>query len=558
MLASLVIGVTACTGYLDDLGASPIGGGAGDTFDGDGAGAEPGTSDTPPGTPEGAGLMPLRRLSKIEYAHTIESLLGEGVATGVDLPEDPIGASSFASPTVVGSVELDRFEQAANDLAKSQAEKVRELAPCAAGTSDAACAQAFIASFGGRAFRRPVTDAEANALLELYQALRAAPIGATYDEGISTLFTAMLQSPAFLYHWELGSDAPIMEGKLVRLTGYEMASRLSYFLWSTMPDAELLSAAGSGLLDSPEGVSAQVKRMLKSPLASRVASGMVGQWVSIDKLEGLVKDPSVGDLTPELKAAMKRELELFATDTLLTRGSFKDLLTSDQGFVDASLASLYGLDGTFGGDLVATTLPAERGGVFSLSAFLAIEALPQESSPVRRGKLVTNRLLCRTVPPPPVGLDVTPPEVPEGLTTREAYAQHATDPSCSGCHKYMDPLGFAFENFDAMGRFRTTEAGQNIDASGRVTLLDGTDRTFDGHDELMTAIADSDEGRLCLIEQLTRYGLGRETGEFDEPTKQEIASELGDAVLDLNQLLPALASSKSFRYRIAAEGEEIK
>jgi len=429
---------------------------------------------------------------------------------------------------------------------------------CVTGSDERACAQSFIRDFGKRASRRPLLSAEADKLVSLYDALRAAPITYTYAEATQTLLSAMLQSPQFLYHWELGPSAPLIEGGSLRLNGYEIASRLAYFLWATMPDDELFAAAESGGLDTADGVASQAQRMLALPQSSYLFTDMVGQWIRLDKLPGLVKDPTVIEIDATLRGAMRSEFEAFVNATLGTRGSYVDLLTSANGFVSAPIAQLYGLSGTFGNQPIATPLPNGRVGLFSQSAFLAIEALPQEGSPVRRGKLVAERLLCRTIPPPPPGLNPEPPAVPDGVQTREAYAAHSEDAACAPCHVSMDPLGFAFEHFDAVGRYRDSEAGRPVDATGTIHGLDGAEVSFNGAGEMMKAIAASDEGQACLVTQLVGYALGRALGEFDMTTMNDGLLGFKSASLDVRKLVPFVASNKSFRYRIPAAGETIQ
>ncbi len=553
---------TACTG--DITGASPGGGGvtSGGTLGAGGTGLGSAGAPVVPApdakVAEGTGTMPLRRLGVAEYANTIASLLGAEIATSVTFTADPQGTSTYPFPTLVGGVERDAFEQAADEIAGKVASQLATLAPCTAGGDERACAKQFVTSFGKRAFRRPVSDAETTQLLGLYDAVRAAPISLSYVQAAKTLLSAMLQSPQFLYHWELGPAKPVAEGGSLRLNGYEVASRLSYFMWGTMPDAALLAAADAGQLDTQAGVDTQVRRMLPLADTARLVTGMVGWWIRTDKLAGLQKQPSVANVTPELKTAMRDEFAAFTADTLLKRGSYVDFLTSPNSFVTASTASLYGLSGSFGTTPTATALPNGRAGLFSQAAFLAVEALPQESSPVRRGKLVATRLLCRTILPPPAGVDVTPPTVSDNVQTREAYAQHSQNATCAGCHKQMDPLGFAFEHFDAVGRYRDMEAGKPIDATGTILGLDGKDVGFDGATAMMQAIAGSEEGQRCFVQQMTGYALNRSLGDFDAATQDAAFTAFKSGSLDPRELVPAIASSKSFRYRVPAAGENIQ
>jgi hypothetical protein len=508
--------------------------------------------------PEGAGLMPLRRLNQREYENTVETLFGKRIQLQTRFPDDTRGASGYDTPTSVGSVERDRIEQAAAEVVQSARAEIAALSGCGAGKEPRTCAGEFVTGFGRRVFRRPLQSGESERLLQLFDSLRAEPIAADYAAAIESLVSAMLQSPQFIYHWELGTSAPLVEDGLLKLGGYEVASRLSYFLWADMPDALLLEAAASGELTSAEGVERQARRMLASPDAAHAAIDMLGQWIHIEKLPGLVKQTSVLEVDDALRSAIRESFEAFARHALHERGSYTELLTSRSAFVSAELAPLYALQGNFGSEPRLTELPNERAGLFSQLAFLAIEALPQESSPVRRGKLVAERLLCRTIPPPPAGLNVVPPPVEEGMQTREAYASHSTDPVCAGCHQYMDPLGFAFEHFDAVGRYRELEAGRPIDATGTIFGLDGKDLSFKGSSELLHAIAASAEGQACFVEQVTRYALLRSLGDFDASTRQMAQQAFSQSAFDFRELVPKLVSSKSFRFRIPSPGEIVQ
>jgi hypothetical protein len=549
--------LSGCTGTIGDTSAGQS--------EGKGTSSEPGGTVgppvvAPPGTAieEGAGLMPLRRLSQAEYRNTIESLFGAGIMTTVRFPDEPLGPSTYGTPTQVTEVERDRFEQAGDEIAARVIASLSTIAPCDAGKNERSCADAFVSVFGARIFRRPVLAAEKDALLALYDGLKAAPISDSHTDAMQTLVSAMLQSPQFLYHWELGSQAPIVEGGALRLGGYEVASRLAYFIWQTMPDDTLFTAAASGALDSADGVVAQAERLLSDSRASRMVLGMVGQWIGIGGLPALAKDSSVVTVTDPLRQAMNAEFEAFTKYALLDRGSYTELLTAPYSFVSAPLAPIYGSAAGSSATPIKTNLSEGRMGLFSQSAFLAIKALPQESSPVRRGKLVADRLLCREIPPPPPGFAPVPPPLQPGQQTREAYAEHSTNSICKACHSQMDPLGFAFEHFDAVGRYRATEVGRPIDASGTVAGLDGKDVSFKDATELLPAIANSKEGQACMVSQVTRYALGRALGDFDGAALEQGLTDFQAGSLDIRKLIPTLAKSKSFRYRIPGAGEIIQ
>jgi hypothetical protein len=289
--------------------------------------------------------------------------------------------------------------------------------------------------------------------------------------------------------------------------------------------------------------------------ASTMALSLFGQWLGLAKLAALSKDASViSSFGEDLKRAMREETERFLTRAVLEDGRWTSVLQGRDSFLNEPLARLYGLPGITGAAFVARALPPERAGLFTLSAFLALKALPQESSPVHRGKVVAERLLCIHLAPPPPDLVVDPPPVAPGVQTREAYAKLTSPPACAGCHAVLNPLGFAFEGFDAVGRHRTTEAGRPVDTTGSI-VLDGNRVAFGGALDLLAAIGTSVEARSCLVDQWMMFALGRPLEPGDEPSRAAVRAAFERRGHELHELVVALVTSDSFRLRVPAEEE---
>lgn len=505
------------------------------------------------GLPVGSStLRPMRRLSKTEYENTVRDLLGPTVSVGVSLPLEPPGEASYRLPSEITPVELDLFEQGANNAARAGSGAI----PACAGTADPRmCASDFVKSFGQRAFRRPVLDAEVTQLLALYDKLKAAPVSLSHADAMKTLLAAILQSPQFLFHWELGPQKPTTQNGRIALNGWEMASRLSYLIWGTMPDQALFQAAQNGDLATPEGIDAQTRRLLKDKTrAAYFAQNLFGQWIALEKLDGLIKDKSVTSDFASLVDPLRNETTQFITKAVLEDGTWSALLTSRDSFVNGPLSTLYGVKGVTGDGFKAQTLPAERAGLFTRAAFLAIKALPSEGSPIHRGKVISTRLLCNRIEPPPPSLMVMVPAGEPGKTERERYAVHGQTPGCAACHSMMDPFGFAFGNFDAVGRYRTTDQGKPIDASGTIEDLDGKRATFKDAGEMMALLAQSARVQSCATAQLMLLALGRTLSETDRAPLAQITKAFQSSG-DLRDLVVALAKSDSFRFRTPAEGE---
>ncbi len=420
-------------------------------------------------------------------------------------PFDDHAASALVT-SVAAEAQLDAAEAVA----------ARALAAPSAWLScdpdDATCLSTFFALVAPRVFRRPLSEDEQ----ARYTALAA--MGSDPRDGLSLVLTAMLASPAFLYRSEIGSPEPGEPGAQ-RLDDYEVATALSYALIGSTPDNTLLAAAASGALADPAGREAEAARLLGADAARAHVGGFVVQWLGVEVMETAAKsEPLYGVVTDSLRQAMVEEAAAFGAGVILDGShTVSELYTSQQTYANAELGALYGLS-LEGDDLRPVHwLPGQRAGLLGLSGVLASLAHSDQSAPVQRGAWVRQRLLCQELPPPPADIPTTP-EASEGGTTRERFEQHSQDPACSSCHQYLDPVGFGFEHFDAMGGWRDQDDGRPVDASGAVLDLEwrgaGTTAAFDGVPALATLLAESPAAERCVVTQLSRFASGGETADL--------------------------------------------
>jgi hypothetical protein len=476
------------------------GGGASSNADG-GAGTDPGTGAGGGGalTPAGLSTRRLRRLTRDEYGNTVKDLLGLSKDYGAAFSADAVvnGFDNNADALSVDQLFADTARMNAEDIAATV--DVSRLLTCSASQGEA-CARAFIQTFGARALRRPVPDEEAQRYVALYTANAAAG----FEVGVRAMIEAMLQSASFLYRTEIG----VASGDGYTLTPYEIASELSYLFWKTMPDDTLLALAKSGDLAKPEIVAAQATRLFDSPKSRAMTTSFVEQWLEVNRISQAQKDAQTyPNFTDALRTDLEGETVTFF-DALARdpQGSFATLLTADYSYLTPSLAQFYGVQlgqGAAVNGYVKTPIGAMRGGILTHGSILATEATPTAANPVRRGKLVRVRVLCQDVPPPPPGLAGKIPPLDPHAPTRQRFADHESNPSCAGCHRLLDPIGFGFEGFDGVGQL----LGGNVDTTGEIVGYDG-DGKFNGVKELETKLASSPAVQACFVRQWVRYGLG--------------------------------------------------
>jgi hypothetical protein len=567
---ALVVLLVGCSGRSGGTGSEPPPGASGSG--GRAAGATGGRGGGDPAGTGGAGpasggpcvtreafRSPLRRLTRVEYNNTVRDLLGDPSAPADRFPPDEIsgGFANNAGVLTVSPLLAEKYQDAAEALAATAVKDLAKLVGCdPVRMGEEPCARQFIERFGRRAYRRPLAPAELDRLARLYAAGRE---GASFARGIEVTLRAMLQSPNFLYRLELGAPgAAVAGGKLVRLTPHEVAARLSYTLWASMPDDRLFAAADRGQLATPPQVGDMARTMLADARARPAVAEFYRQWLGLGGLEQLAKDAAVyPEFTDELRAGMRAELPALIEHQLWTADhKLGTLLTAPLGFATPALARLYGVAPGAGSAPARVTPPAaERAGLLTLPGVLAVHALPNQSSPVHRGKFVREAILCQELPPQPPNLMVTAPEVDPKRSTRERFAQHAKDEACAICHRLMDPIGFGFESYDGIGRFRAMDGGRAVDNAGELVETRDANGVFHGGRELGERLAKSGEVRDCLATQWYRFSFGRLDGPGDACSVQALREAFAASGGDLLEVLVALVKTEAFGARPPLPGE---
>lgn len=421
----------------------------------------------------------------------------------------------------------------------------------AAAQPEEQCAREILAGLARRAYRRPVAASDIDPLIDLFRMGRAD--GGSFEAGIEMALSGVLVSPSFLFRAP-AVPADAVPGSVYRLSDIDLASRLSFFLWSSIPDESLLELAEQGELSDPDVLAAQVERMLADPKAQALIDNFGGQWLHLRNVADWRPDPErFRRFNDSLRYAFQRETELFLAHLIREDRSVLELIDADYTFLNEPLAEFYGIDGVRGGYFRRVPLAGTgRGGVLTHGSILMVTSYPTRTSPVLRGKWVLENLLGAPPPPPP-------PDVPEletgdegsAASLREALERHRASPACAACHASLDPLGFALENFDAVGAFRTEEEeGVPVDPSG--ALPDGT--LIDGPDGLRRVLLGRrHEFVETLAAKLLTYALGRGLESYDQPAVREIRrrTEAGD--YRFSALVSAIVDSVPFRFRRAPE-----
>lgn len=504
--------------------------------------------------PRDPGPAPLRRLTPRQYNNSVRDLFpGVALAEQTIAPDPAVhGFENNAAAQAPSGLLIEQYQRAALAVTEAAMAQTAAFLPCPAdgGADPSACGRGFLRDFGGRAFRRPLSPDEDAAFLAFFDQ-QLAEHG--FAVALPLTLQAFLQAPAFLYLLEL--EGLPDGGPRVALTGHELAARLSYFLWDTTPDAALLAAAAAGELDTEAGLAAEAARMLADPRARDAAREFFRQWLALDAIAAVAPDPAAyPQFTPELRASMRQEIERFVLSTMFEgTGTLAALLTSNAAEVDAALADLYGAPAPPAGQWAALALdPERRAGLLTRAGFLAATAHAVHPSPVRRGAFVLARLLCAPPGAPPPNVDTSPPDPAPGdpQTNRERYAEHSDRPECAGCHAPIDGVGFGFEHYDAIGRWRALDGGLPVDARGELLGTD-VDGPFTGAPELSRRLADSDQVHACLALHAFRHALGRSEDASDACRRDELDAAFTAAGGDLQALLLALVASDAFRFRRA-------
>jgi hypothetical protein len=411
-----------------------------------------------------------------------------------------------------------------------------------------ACAKTILSTLARGAYRRPVTDSELQDLLNFYQEGRT---GGSFESGIEMALRALLASPDFLFRIER-DPANIAPSTPYRISDLELASRLSFFLWSSIPDAELLDVAVAGRLQAPDVFERQVRRMLADPRANALVNNYAEQWLYLRNLESVSPDPRLfPDFDDVLRQAFRRETELFFESVVKEDRSMLDLLRADYTFVNERLAKHYGIPNVYGSRFRRVSLPPDswRGGLLGQGSILTVTSYANRTSPVQRGKWVLENILGIPPAPPPPNV---PPLKDNGaggkvLSMRERMVQHRANPVCASCHSLMDPIGLATENFDAVGSWRDkTEAGGPVDASG--SLPDGS--KFEGAVGLKKALLNRPELFIhTATEKLLTYALGRGLDYNDAPAVRAIVRAARSTDYRFSSIVFGIVNSAPFRMR---------
>ena len=498
----------------------------------------------------------LRRLTHSQYNNTVRDLLGDYSRPADRFPPEDFvnGFKNQVRTQGMPPLLAELYSASAEKLALNafRAGDVNGLVPCKpASARDSTCRDQFLKRFGLRAFRRPLTEIELRRYVALFNA-QATRTGRFLD-GARVVVEAMLQSPKFLFHAESGPDGQFRD--------YEVASRLSYFLWDTMPDQHLLDAAASGQLRTREDLERMARAMLAEPAARQAADEFFAQWLRFDRVVGSVKDRRrYPEFTPELAAMMVHETRTLLGNLVWSDGNFMEAFTADYSFLNSDLAKLYGVPAPSGEfELVKFPATAKRTGILGQASFLTSTAGPVETSPTARGIFIREQLLCQHVPNPPPGVNTEVPEpTPDKpLAMRQRMQVHMESPMCSGCHRLMDPIGFGLENYDAVGRWRDMEliefgTGRSatkkvelpIDSHGEIAGIPNS--SFSEPVQIGRVLAGSRACQECVVKQLFRFAFGRLEARSDRDTVREAFTAFRESGFKFKELLVALVRSPQF------------
>lgn len=500
------------------------------------------------------GNKPLHRLSHFEYGNTIRDLFGVQIDAVKTFPSDGGGGGGFdnnASTLFVPPLLLENYLEAAESVLARVEKKNLYIVTPGMFVRERAAAEKIIQHFASRAFRHPVSEAEINRLMRIYDA--AVSKGEVHEAAVKQVVKAILISPQFIFRVErdpIGAEPN-------RINDYELATRLSYFLWSSMPDEKLHRLARKEVLFEPEVLEEQLRRMLKDPKARAFSENFVSQWLHVRDLHTSAKpDPKrFPEYSGKWRDAIYREpIELF--HYLLTEdGSLLDLLDADYTFLNETLAEVYQVQEVKGETFRRVTLDnPNRGGILTMPSVLTITSYAQRTSPVLRGKWILEEVLgTPPPPPPPLVASLSPDDSPKnGLTFRQRLEKHRQDPNCASCHQKMDPLGFALENFDPLGRWRDEIAGEPVDASGEMA----NGEKISNPAELKKALLGQKEQFLRnLTEKMLAYALGRGLEYYDMPTVKKITDAVVKDNYSSRTLLLEIVQSYPFQFRRGTEAE---
>jgi hypothetical protein len=561
----------ACNGSV--LG-TPTGGGngtpstPGQMTGGTGPGATGGTGETPPGatspgntigtsTPGRAQCTTtpaipearLWRLTSSQFKHTVADAFGFTVPVLDTLPSESRldGFANASERLGLSSSLFEYYGRAAEDIAAEALNKSASLLKCpVASLGTGTCLADFLGSVAEKAWRRPLAPDEVTKLTALYTAA-AADVGP--EGGFKTLVQALVLSPNFIFRTELGPGAAT--AGTVKLTDLELASALSYMLWDGPPDAALMELAKQGKLHDPDTLASEARRLYQEARAPEAMFSFVRQWLETEDFTDKPKDMmTFPTFTTEVAKDLEQETNLFVKGVFFDAGGDKSLttlLTAPFGYLNARTAKLYGKDVT-GDALTKTDLdPAQRRGLLTQASFLGAHAEPINTSVVNRGRFIREEVLCSDVPPPPAAFKFDEKNITEDMTAREKFVEHSKNPACKGCHVMFDTIGFALENYDAVGRWRTTEKGKTIDPSGNIPMPSGGELAFTNFVDLIDKLGKGTDAYDCFSSQFLQYVSGRV--KLDDCERANLARTFADSGYKLDALVMAIVKSPSFSTR---------
>ena len=502
----------------------------------------------------------LRRLTHSQYNNTVRDLLGDLTRPADHFPQEDYlnGFTNQVEGQSVPPLLAEAYTVAAEKLAANAFRRgdSNRLVPCKpTPANDSVCRDQFIRKFGLRAFRRPLNDAEVRGYARLFAVDKR-----DFFAGAKLTVEAMLQSPSFLFHLEDGPDR--------QRRSYGIASRLSYFLWDTMPDDELLRAAEAGGLKDTESIRATARRMMDTPQARRALDGFLAQWMRFDRVLASARNVRrIPDFGPSLLAAMTEETRHLFNHLVWNDRNFMELFNADYTFISARMAQLYGFE-TPAQDFAMLKYPpnSNRAGILGHAGFLTLTGNPNETSPTSRGLFVREQFLCQHVPPPPPGVDTNLPALnaEKPMTTRERLQIHTTNQSCVGCHSLIDPIGLGLEGFDNIGRYRDkmvfrqrrerdsvtnqqrpeTNIEVPLDTKGFIQGI--ANSQFSTPAELGNILANDPTCQRCVVKQIFRYAVGRHESEADQPHIDQLNAGFRQSGFKFRDLLLSLVTSEPF------------
>ena len=493
----------------------------------------------------------LRILLGRQYVNAITDLLGPAAGAAAS-PRADVTLNGFdaigASQISLTDADIDAYERSATAVAAAALADPSSLTPyltcIPTGPADAECMASFVAEFGFMAWRRPLLDAEVGRWTNV--GLSAAADLGDFDAGLEFVIAGMLQSPNFIYQVEVGVDTGEGEG-VRKLSGYEMAARLSLFLLDTTPSRDLLEAAAAGELDSAAGLREWAEVLILDPRSRLAFDKYFEEVLYLRKLAEIAKDPGTyPGWSPYLADSMRVETIALIDDVVwIQDGDFRDILTAEETFVNDVLADHYGIPypGPSGFQKVPVTPGQKRGGIFGHASMLSVLAHVSSSSPTVRGRFIQERMLCFSIPPPPPGVVTDLPSTEDAKTMRQRLALHQEDPICASCHTLMDPIGLGLENYDGVGLYRVLDNGEPIDAASDI---DGV--PFEGALELGQALRDRDAFGWCSVLNLYRHATGHVEVPSEVAFLQDVDQEFADSEYRLQRALVELVASEAFRY----------